>query len=124
MGQVKKKGEIMFWKRKRKIKNLSLTGRNKRESISIVVNERKKQINILRQDASRISRDIYHLENIKGDCKWLETNNKNQEGNYLAKDIKEIIIETDEKDPKVIARINDILSPSEGYRVRVKFNYN
>ena len=57
----------MFWKRKRKIKNLSLTGRNKRESISIVVNERKKQINIIRQDASQISRDIYHLENIKGD---------------------------------------------------------
>lgn len=57
----------MFWKRKRRIKNLSLTGRNKRESISIVVNERKKQINILRQDANQISRDIYHLENIKGD---------------------------------------------------------
>ena len=57
----------MFWKRKKKIKNLSLTGRNKRESISIVVNERKKQINILRQDVNQISRDIYHLENIKGD---------------------------------------------------------
>lgn len=57
----------MFWKRKKKIKNLSLTGRNKRESISIVVNERKKQINILRQGANQISRDIYHLENIKGD---------------------------------------------------------
>lgn len=57
----------MFWKRKRKIKNLSLTGRNKRESISIVVNERKKQINILRQDVNQISHDIYNLENIKGD---------------------------------------------------------
>ena len=57
----------MFWKKRRKIKNLSLTGRNRRESISIVVNERKKQINILRQDANQISRDIYHLENIKGD---------------------------------------------------------
>ncbi len=57
----------MFWKRKKKIKNLSLTGRNKGEFISIVVNERKKQINILRQDANQISRDIYHLENIKGD---------------------------------------------------------
>lgn len=57
----------MFWKRKKKIKNLSLTGRNKRESISIVVNERKKQINILRQDVNQISRDIYHLENIKED---------------------------------------------------------
>ena len=41
--------------------------------------------------------------------------------NYLAEDIKEVIIETDEKDSKVIARINEILSPSEGYRVRVKF---
>ena len=49
---------------------------------------------------------------------------KKNEDAYLAKDIKEIIIETDEKDPKVIARINEILSPSEGYRVRVKFNYN
>ncbi|BFL72087.1 hypothetical protein SKB0087_06140 [Anaerococcus nagyae] len=55
----------MFWKRKRKIKNLSLTGRNKRESISIVVNERKKQINILRQDASQISHETYCLEDIK-----------------------------------------------------------
>lgn len=49
---------------------------------------------------------------------------KQQDESYLDKDIKEIIIETDEKDPKVIARINEILSPSEGYRVRVKFNYN
>ena len=57
----------MFWKRKKKIKNLSLTGRNERESISIVVNERKKQVSVLRQDANRISHDIYHLENIKGD---------------------------------------------------------
>lgn len=57
----------MFWKRKKKIKNLSLAGRNKEESISIVVNERKKQVSVLRQDANRISHDIYHLENIKGD---------------------------------------------------------
>lgn len=57
----------MFWKRKNKRKNLSLTGRNKGEFISIVVNERKKQINILRQDSNQISRDIYHLENIKED---------------------------------------------------------
>lgn len=40
---------------------------------------------------------------------------------FLAKDIEEITIETDEKDPKVIARINEVLCPSEGYRVRVKF---
>lgn len=49
--------------------------------------------------------------------------NKKEVG-YLVEDIKEIIIETDEKDPKVIARINEILSPSEGYRVRVKFKDN
>lgn len=111
----------MFWKRKKKIKNFSLTGKNKDEIISIVVSKRKKQLNIIRQDANRISHDTYHLESINGDWEWLETNSKNQEGNYLVKDIKEIIIETDEKDPKVIARINEILSPSEGYRVRVKF---
>ena len=46
---------------------------------------------------------------------------KQQDENYLDKDIEEITIETDEKDPKIIARINEILSPSEGYRVRVKF---
>ena len=46
--------------------------------------------------------------------------NKKEVG-YLKDDAKEIIVETDEKDPKVIARINEVLSPSEGYRVRVKF---
>lgn len=45
----------------------------------------------------------------------------NQNAGYLVEDIKEVIIETDEKDPKVIARINEVLIPSEGYRVRVKF---
>lgn len=50
-------------------------------------------------------------------------NNKKEVG-YLKDDVKEIIIETDEKDPKVIARINEILCPSEGYRVRVKFKDN
>lgn len=45
----------------------------------------------------------------------------NQNIGYLAEDIKEITIETDEKDPKVIARIGEVLSPSEGYRVKVKF---
>ena len=49
---------------------------------------------------------------------------KKQDEGYLAEDIKEIIIETDEKNPKVIARINEILCPSEGYRVRVKFSEN
>lgn len=49
--------------------------------------------------------------------------NKKEVG-YLKNDIKEIIIETDEKDPKIIARINEILCPSEGYRVRVKFKDN
>ncbi|WP_243344598.1 hypothetical protein [Anaerococcus sp. AGMB09787] len=48
----------------------------------------------------------------------------NKEIGYLKDDIKEIIVETDEKDPKVIARINEILCPSEGYRVRVKFSEN
>ena len=54
----------------------------------------------------------------------LESYNKKEEELFLANDIREIIIETDEKDPKIIARINEILSPSEGYRVRVKFNDN
>ena len=49
---------------------------------------------------------------------------KQQDENYLDKDIEEITIETDEKDPKVIARINEMLIPSEGYRVRVKFKDN
>lgn len=56
----------MFWKRKKKIKNLSLTGRNKRESISIVVSKRKKLISIVKQDVNQISHDTYHLESIEG----------------------------------------------------------
>lgn len=55
----------MFWKRKKKIKNLSLTGRNKRESISIVVSKRKKLICIVRQDVNQISHETYRLEDIK-----------------------------------------------------------
>lgn len=55
----------MFWKRKKKTKNLSLTGRNKKESISIVVSKRQKLISIVKQDVNRISRDTYHLEDIK-----------------------------------------------------------
>lgn len=46
--------------------------------------------------------------------------NKKEVG-YLKDDIKEIIVETDDKNPKVVAVINDVLSPSKGYRVRVKF---
>ena len=57
----------MLRRKSKKIKNLSLTGRNNGEIISIVVSKRKKQINIVKQDANQISRDIYHLENIKGD---------------------------------------------------------
>lgn len=64
------------------------------------------------------------LEIINGDYEKLKIYSKKEEAIYLANDIREIIIETDEKDPKIIARINEILSPSEGYRVRVKFNDN
>lgn len=53
--------------RKRKIKNLSLTGRNNDEVISIVVSERKKLINVVRQNVNQISRDTYRLESIKED---------------------------------------------------------
>ncbi|MDD7305783.1 hypothetical protein [Anaerococcus sp.] len=58
----------MFWKRKKKIKNLSLTGRNKRESISIVVSKKKKLISIVRQDVNQILYDTYRIEDIKGGC--------------------------------------------------------
>ena len=57
----------MFWKRKKKIKNLSLTGRNKRESISIVVSKREKLISRVKQDVNQILYDTYHLESIEGD---------------------------------------------------------
>lgn len=58
----------MFWKRKKKIKNLSLTGRNKRESISIVVSKREKLISIVKQDVNQILYDTYRIEDIKGGC--------------------------------------------------------
>lgn len=45
----------------------------------------------------------------------------NKEIGYLKDDIKEIIVETDDKNSKVVAVISDVLSPSKGYRVRVKF---
>lgn len=48
----------------------------------------------------------------------------NMEIGYLKDDIKEIIIETDDKNSKVVAVISDVLSPSKGYRVRVKFKDN
>lgn len=57
----------MFWKRKKKIKNLSLIGRNKRESIFIVVSKREKLISIVKQDVNQILYDTYHLESIEGD---------------------------------------------------------
>lgn len=45
----------------------------------------------------------------------------NKEIGYLKDDIKEIIVETDDKNSKVVAVISDVLSPSKGYRARVKF---
>lgn len=48
----------------------------------------------------------------------------NKEIGYLKDDIKEIIVETDDKNSKVVAVISDVLSPSKGYRVRVKFKYD
>lgn len=47
-----------------------------------------------------------------------------KEVGYLKDDIKEIIVETDDKNSKVVAVISDVLSPSKGYRVRVKFKYD
>lgn len=47
-----------------------------------------------------------------------------KEVGYLKDDIKEIIVETDDKNPKVVAVIIDVLSPSKGYRVRIKFKDN
>ena len=47
-----------------------------------------------------------------------------KEVGYLKDDIKEIIVETDDKNSKVVAVISDVLSPSKGYRVRVKFKDN
>lgn len=48
----------------------------------------------------------------------------NKEVGYLKDDIKEIIVETDDNNPKVVAVISDVLSPGKGYRVRVKFKYD
>lgn len=60
----------------------------------------------------------------KAGCKCLKNDCNKQDESYLVKDIEEITVETDEKDPKVIARINKLLNPSEGYRVKVKFKDN
>ncbi|KWZ77444.1 hypothetical protein [Anaerococcus tetradius] len=54
----------------------------------------------------------------------MEIDIDNKDVGYLKDDIKEIIIETDDKDSKVVAVISDVLSPSKGYRVRVKFKYD
>lgn len=54
----------------------------------------------------------------------MEKDIDNKEIGYLKDDIKEIIVETDDKNPKVVAVISDVLSPSKGYRVRVKFKYD
>lgn len=51
----------------------------------------------------------------------MEKDIDNNDFGYLKDDIKEIIVETDDKNPKVVAVISDVLSPSKGYRVRVKF---
>ena len=53
-------GEV---KNENKYKGLSITGVNDEENISIIVNEEKQVINVIRQDAERISNDIYKLEN-------------------------------------------------------------
>ena len=39
---------------------------------------------------------------------------------YLAEDVK-CTIETDEKNPITIAVVGDVLSPKDGYRIRVSF---
>lgn len=54
----------------------------------------------------------------------MEKDIDNKEIGYLKDDIKEIIVETDDKNSKVVAVISDVLSPSKGYRVRVKFKYD
>lgn len=59
------KGRSDVLEEKEKIKNLSLTGRNKRESISIVVSKRQKLISIVKQDVNQISHDTYRIEDMK-----------------------------------------------------------
>lgn len=54
----------------------------------------------------------------------MEKDIENKEIGYLKDDIKEIIVETDDKNSKVVAVISDVLSPSKGYIVRVKFKYD
>ena len=50
-----------------KDRELSLIASNQRELISVVISESSKKVTIIRQSSSQISRDIYHLENIKAD---------------------------------------------------------
>ena len=63
---------------------------------------------------------VLHFDEVGADGVSLEDN----ESNYLKDDVKEIIVETDENDPKTIAIISDVLKSSNGYRVRVKFKYD
>lgn len=46
-------------------------------------------------------------------------------GEFLANDVRRIVIETDEAEPVVIARLEETpdgsLYPAEGYRIRVAF---
>jgi hypothetical protein len=63
---------------------------------------------------------VLHFDEVGAEGVSLEDN----ESNYLKDDVKEIIVETDENDPKTIAIISDVLKPSNGYRVRVMFKYD
>lgn len=44
-----------------------------------------------------------------------------EQKNYLANDVRSIVVETDEKNPVTIATIDNVLSPADGYRIRIKF---
>ena len=61
-----------------------------------------------------------HFDEVGAEGVSLEDN----ESNYLKDDVKEIIVETEENNPRTIAIISDVLKPSKGYRVRVKFKYD
>lgn len=63
---------------------------------------------------------VLHFDEVGAEGVSLEDN----ESNYLKDDVKEIIVETDENDPITIAIISDVLKPSNGYRVRVKFKFD
>lgn len=44
-----------------------------------------------------------------------------EQKNYLANDVRSIVVETDEKNHVTIATIDNVLSPADGYRIRIKF---